>query len=46
MTAGCDEKKLTDLMVGRPVSLEIERPEVAEKNTILKVVDLTVMRCV
>lgn len=44
MTAGCDEKKLTDLMVGRPVSLEIERPEVAEKNTILKVVDLTVMK--
>ena len=43
MTAGCDEKK-TDLMVGRPVSLEIERPEVAEKNTILKVVDLTVMK--
>ncbi|MDD6074665.1 MAG: ABC transporter ATP-binding protein [Clostridium sp.] len=41
-TKNCTEKKLTELMVGRPVSLNIERPEVQEKNTILKVVDLSV----
>ena len=29
-------------MVGRPVSLNIERPEMEKRDTILKVVDLTV----
>ncbi len=41
-TRECNEKKLTELMVGRPISLNIDRPEMEEKNTILKVVDLTV----
>lgn len=41
-TAECDARKLTELMVGRPVSLEIERPEVKDTETILKIVDLTV----
>lgn len=41
-TKECDARKLTELMVGRPVSLEIERPKVKETETILKVVDLTV----
>ena len=41
-TAECDSRKLTELMVGRPVSLEIERPEVKNPETILKIVDLTV----
>lgn len=43
-TAETNEKKLTELMVGRPVVLEIDRPVVEEKNTILKVVDLTVKK--
>ena len=34
-TAGCDEKKLTELMVGRPISLNIERPELEKRETIL-----------
>ena len=41
-TSECNEKKLTELMVGRPVSLNIERPEIEKRDTILKVVDLTV----
>lgn len=41
-TASCDAQKLTELMVGRPVSLEIERPIMEHHETILKVVDLTV----
>ena len=41
-TSECNEKKLTELMVGRPVSLNIERPEMEKRDTILKVVDLTV----
>ena len=41
-TADCDARKLTELMVGRPVSLEIQRPPVKNCETILKVVDLTV----
>ncbi len=41
-TAECDAKKLTELMVGRPVSLEIDRPLAKNCETILKVVDLTV----
>ena len=35
-------KKLTELMVGRPISLNIERPEMEKRETILKIVDLTV----
>jgi simple sugar transport system ATP-binding protein len=41
-TAKTNERQLTELMVGRPVSLKIERPEVENKKTILNVVDLTV----
>ena len=41
-TAKTNEQQLTELMVGRPVSLEITRPEVKEKKTILKVMDLSV----
>lgn len=43
-TIGCDQNRLTELMVGRPVSLEIDRPIVSSCDTILKVVDLTVMK--
>ncbi|RGY99109.1 ABC transporter ATP-binding protein [Clostridium sp. AM58-1XD] len=43
-TKESDEKRLTELMVGRPVNLEIKRPEVKNKESILKVVDLTVMK--
>lgn len=43
-TKDCDTRKLTELMVGRPVSLEIERPRPEKTETILKVVDLTVMK--
>lgn len=43
-TAETDEKKLTELMVGRPISLEIARPDVVDPKTILKVVDLTVRK--
>ncbi|MFI3172331.1 MAG: ABC transporter ATP-binding protein [Eubacteriales bacterium] len=41
-TKDCDVKKLTELMVGRPVTLEIERPEQKSLDTILNVVNLTV----
>lgn len=41
-TVNTNEKELTELMVGRPVSLKIERPEVKDKKTILNVVDLSV----
>ncbi|WP_313339394.1 ABC transporter ATP-binding protein [Sedimentibacter sp.] len=41
-TCCTDENKLTELMVGRPVSLKIKRPETENKKTILKVVDLSV----
>lgn len=41
-TADCDAHKLTELMVGRPVSLEIDRPKMPDHETILKVVDLTI----
>lgn len=41
-TADCDVHKLTELMVGRPISLSIERPKVTPNDVILKVVDLTV----
>lgn len=42
LTKDCDEQKLTELMVGRSVSLNIERPQMENRETILKVVDLTV----
>lgn len=41
-TKGCSEKMLTELMVGRPVDLDIGRPETKNRQSILKVVDLTV----
>lgn len=41
-TAKSSSQSLTELMVGRKVELEIERPEVKDNSTILKVVDLTV----
>ncbi|MFI3209254.1 MAG: ABC transporter ATP-binding protein [Eubacteriales bacterium] len=41
-TKDCDSKKLTELMVGRPVTLEIDRPDQKSLDTILNVVDLTV----
>ena len=41
-TADCDVHKLTELMVGRPISLSIDRPKVTPNDPILKVVDLTV----
>lgn len=40
-TAGTDQSELTEMMVGRKVSLEIDRPEVENKREILKVIDLT-----
>lgn len=42
-TIETNENQLTELMVGRPVSLKISRPEVKEKKTILKVIDLSVV---
>ena len=43
-TSETNVQELTELMVGRPVSLEIERPEVPEeeKRTLLEVKNLTV----
>ncbi len=45
-TAETDERKLTELMVGRPVSLEITRPPVdtANQHVALKVENLTVKK--
>ena len=43
-TAQCDVAKLTELMVGHAVSLQIERPEPVDAHTILKIVDLTVAK--
>ena len=43
-TSETDEKQLTELMVGMPVSLEIDRPKSKETPILLKVVDLTVER--
>lgn len=42
VTSQTNESELTELMVGRPVDLKIQRPEVTQKKTILKVVDLSV----
>lgn len=41
-TKTTNENQLTELMVGRPVSLKIDRPEIKDKKTILNVVDLSV----
>lgn len=41
-TKETDAKKLTELMVGRPVNLEIEHTVVEKRETILKVVDLSI----
>ncbi len=43
-TAQTDEKKLTELMVGRPVSLAIERTDPVDPQTVLKAVDLTIRK--
>ena len=43
-TAETSQAQLTELMVGRPVSLEIERDEPNNPKPILKVVDLTVLK--
>lgn len=42
-TSETNESRLTELMVGRPVSLKINRPETKNKKTVLKVVDLSVV---
>lgn len=41
-TAETNEKQLTELMVGRPISLEINRPLVENKKCLLKIAELTV----
>ena len=41
-TAESNEKQLTELMVGRPVTLEIDRPKCENVHIRLKVVDLSV----
>lgn len=43
-TAQTDDQKLTELMVGRPVSLEIARPDPVNPQTILRAVDLTIRK--
>lgn len=40
-TKDSDEKRLTELMVGRPVSLKINRPLVENTSTVMAVKDLT-----
>lgn len=44
ITSECDEKKLTELMVGRSVSLSIDCPRVEKQDTILKIEDLCVKK--
>ena len=41
-TSKTNENQLTELMVGKSVSLKIDRPETLNKKTILNVVDLSV----
>ena len=41
-TSETNEKQLTELMVGRPVTLEIQRPQCEDVFTRLKIVDLSV----
>ncbi|MGC4020095.1 MAG: ABC transporter ATP-binding protein [Muricomes sp.] len=40
-TANSTQEQLTEMMVGRPISLEIDRPELKRGEKRLKVVDLT-----
>ena len=40
-TAETNQAQLTEMMVGRPVSLKIDRPETEEKEERLQVIDLT-----
>lgn len=40
-TSGTNQDELTEMMVGRPISLEIERPQLNRGEKRLKVVDLT-----
>ena len=42
-TSDTNEKELTELMVGRPINLEIKRPETENNKTVLRVVDLSVV---
>lgn len=42
-TSETDEKKLTELMVGRPVELAIHRPDVKETSTLLEVYHLSAL---
>jgi simple sugar transport system ATP-binding protein len=42
-TSETNEKQLTELMVGRPINLKINRPETKNRKTILNVVDLSVV---
>lgn len=41
-TAETDEKQLTELMVGHPVSLEIERPQMENCEVVMEIKDLVV----
>ena len=43
-TAAATQEELTEKMVGRPISLEIERPQTQKGEEMLKVVDLTCLR--
>lgn len=43
-TATATQEELTEKMVGRPISLEIERPQTQKGEEMLKVVDLTCLR--
>lgn len=40
-TSEATRQSLTEMMVGRPISLEIDRPAAVSPKTVLKVVDLT-----
>ncbi len=42
VTKDTSQKELTELMVGRSVDLEIDRPTTEHQETVLKVVDLTI----
>ncbi|MDD3139470.1 MAG: ABC transporter ATP-binding protein [Lachnospiraceae bacterium] len=44
ITADTNEKELTELMVGRPVTLEIDRPDCENVHERLKIVNLTVQK--
>ena len=43
-TSETDEKRLTELMVGRPVTLSINRPPVENPSQLLRVCNLTVVK--